>query len=112
MTIPIWYRSMAELRAPFGSEGHYAGLRLDHLEATSAPDPFWDSCERTGDAQVFGNAWANTMRAIAAPTLVGVLSLERAGLVDEVFQRCATRIAAAPLKYDWHLAAVVMSKTP
>ena len=103
---------MAELRAPFGSGGQYAGLRLQHIEATSAPDPFWDSFERTGDSDAFGTGWANAMRAISAPTLLGALGMDRGGLVDEVFQRCAVRIAAAPVKYDWDLAAVVMSKTP
>ena len=112
ITIPIWYRSMAELRAPFGSGDQYAGLRLEHLEATSAPDPFWDSYRQTGDSEAFGTAWANTMRAIAAPTLLGVLGVDRRGLVEEVFQRCARRIAAAPVRYDWDLAAIVMSKAP
>jgi hypothetical protein len=112
ITVPIWYRSMAELSAPFGSEGHYTGLRLQHLEATTAPDPFWDSFEQTRDAEAFGTAWANTMRAISAPTLLGVLSTDRGGLVDEVFQRYAVRIAASPMKYDWDLAALVMSKAP
>jgi len=112
MTVPIWYRSMAELRAPFGSEGQYAGLRLQHIEATSAPDPFWDSFDQTGDSDAFGTGWANAMRAISAPTLLGALGMDRGGLVDEVFQRCAVRIAAAPMKYDWDLAAVVMSKAP
>ena len=86
-------RSMAELRAPFGSEGQYSGLRLQHIEATSAPDPFWDSFEQTGDSDAFGTGWANAMRAISAPTLLGALGMDRDGLVDEVFQRCAMRIA-------------------
>ena len=112
MTIPIWYRSMAELRAPFESGDEFAGLRLQHLEATSAPDPFWESFERTRDSEAFGISWANTMRAIAAPTIVRALGTDRDHVVDELFQRCAVRIAAAPMKYDWHLAAVVMSKAP
>jgi hypothetical protein len=111
-TVPIWYRSLDELRAPFGSAGHYAGLRLQHLEATSAPDPFWDAFEQTGDAQAFGTAWANTMRAISAPTILGALGTDRDGVVDEVFRRYAARIAAGPIKYDWDLAAIVMSKVP
>lgn len=110
MTVPIWYRSMAELRAPFASGDEFAGLRLQHLEATSAPDPFWASFQETGDSHAFGISWANTMRAIAAPTIVGALDTGRDQLVDELFERVAERIAAAPAKYDWDLAAVVMSK--
>jgi SAM dependent carboxyl methyltransferase len=112
MTLPIWYRSMSELRAPFASGDEFAGLRLRHLEATSAPDPFWDSFQKSGDSQAFGVSWANTMRAIAAPTVVDALDTGRDQLVDELFQRVAERITAAPMKYDWDLAAVVMSKAP
>ena len=53
------------------------------------------------------------MRAISAPTLLGALSPDCVVvLLDEVFQRYAVRIAASPMKYDWDLAAVVMSKAP
>ena len=110
MTIPIWYRSMAELRAPFASGYEFAGLRLQYLEAMSAPDPFWDAFQETGDSTAFGISWANTMRAIAAPTIVAALGIVRDQLVDELFQRVAQRISATPVKYDWDLAAVVMSK--
>ena len=112
ITVPIWYRSVAELRAPFEFGGQFAGLRIQHMEAISAPDPFWQSFEQTGDSQAFGVSWANTMRAISAPTIVGALNTDRGHLVDEVFERYAARIAAAPIKFDWDLAAVLMSKTP
>ena len=88
----------------------FAGLRLQYLAATSAPDPFWDAFQETGDATAFAISWANTMRAIAAPTIVAALDIGRDQLVDELFQRVAQRISAAPVKYDWDLAAVVMSK--
>ena len=39
ITMPIRYRSLAELKAPFGDEGRFAGLRLEHIEATHTPDP-------------------------------------------------------------------------
>ena len=112
ITVPIWYRSMAELRAPFATTGQFAGLRLEHVEATSAPDPFWESFQQTGDSVHFGVSWANTMRAISAPSIVGALGTDRGDLVDAIFTKSAGRIAAAPQRYDWNLAAVVMSKTP
>ena len=111
ITIPIWYRSMDELRAPFGSGDQFAGLRLEYIEAISAPDPYWPSFEETGDSEAFGNSWANAMRAISAPTIVEALGSDRDRLVEEIFERCAARIAGTPIKYDWDLAAVVMSKT-
>lgn len=111
ITMPIWYRSMAELKAPFGDEGRFAGLRLEHIEATHAPDPFWAAFEQTGDATQLGRSWANVMRAISAPTILAAIGPDRGSLVDDLYTRYAERIAAVPTRYDWNLAACVISKT-
>lgn len=111
ITMPIWYRSLAELKAPFGVEGRFAGLRLEHIEATHAPDPFWAAFEQTGDSAQLGSSWANVMRAISAPTILAAIGADRGDLLDDVCARYAARIAAAPMRYDWNLAAVVISKT-
>lgn len=111
ITVPIWYRSLAELKTPFGTEGRFAGLRLEHIEATYAPDPFWATFEKTGDSTQFGKSWANTMWAISAPTIVAAIGADRGSLLDDLRARYAARIAAAPMRYDWNLAAVVIGKT-
>jgi len=111
ITMPIWYRSLADLQAPFGAEGRFARLRLEHIEATYAPDPFWAAFEQTGDSAQFGRSWANTMRAISAPTILAAIDADRGNLLDDLCARYAERIAAAPMRYDWNLAAVVISKT-
>jgi len=107
ITLPIWYRSMAELKAPFGVGNQFAGLQLEHIEATTAPDPFWAEFEKTGDAAQFGRSWANTMRAISAPTILAVLGEDRGDLLDDICARYAARVAVKPVRYDWNLAAVV-----
>lgn len=111
ITMPIWYRSLAELKAPFGAEGRFAGLRLEHIEATHAPDPFWAAFEQTGDAAQLGRSWANTMRAISAPTILAAIGPDRGSLLDDLCTRYAKRIAAVPMRIDWNLAACVISKT-
>lgn len=110
ITVPIWYRSLAELRAPFETEDIPVGLSLDHLEATTAPDPFWETFNQSGDSDVFGTSWANLMRAVAAPSIASVIGEDRHELLDDIFVRYAARIAAEPRRYDWNLAAIVMSK--
>ena len=112
VTVPIWYRSLAELKAPFEAEGTLAGLSLDHLEATTAPDPFWETLEQSGDSREFGTSWANLMRAVAAPSITSVIGEDRHDVLDDIFVRYAARIAGEPRRYDWHLAAMVMSKKP
>jgi hypothetical protein len=47
ITMPIWYRSLADLKAPFGAGGRFGTLRLEQLYA---PDPFWAAFEQTGDS--------------------------------------------------------------
>ena len=111
ITLPIWYRSMAELKAPFGAGNQFAGLQLEHVEATTAPDPFWAEFEETGDAGQFGRSWVNTMRAISAPTILAALGEDRSDLLDDICARYAARVAAKPVRYDWNLAAVVFAKT-
>jgi SAM dependent carboxyl methyltransferase len=110
ITLPIWYRSLDELRAPFGKAGHFAGLRLEHTAATHAPDPFWGAFQQNGDSNQFGRAWANTMRAISAPAILSIIGQDRTALLDEICSRYAARIAAAPKRFDWNLAAVVIGK--
>lgn len=110
ITVPIWYRSPAELRAPFGTDGKLAGLSLEHMETTSAPDPFWDEFDQSSDPEQFGTSWANTMRAIAAPSIAAVIGADRGDVLDDIFGRYAARIAADPRRYDWNLAAIVLSK--
>jgi SAM dependent carboxyl methyltransferase len=110
ITVPIWYRSLAELRAPFGTDGKFAALSLEHMETTSAPDPFWEAFERSGDAEQFGTSWANIMRAIASPSITAVIGADRSDVLDDICVRYAARIASEPRRYDWNLAAVVMSR--
>jgi hypothetical protein len=110
-TIPQWFRSLAELKAPFAAEGQFAGLRLEHIEAYSALDPFWASFEQTGDAAQFANSWANTMWAVCAPTIRVAIGADRGDLLDSLRARYAARIAAAPKRIDWNLAALVIAKT-
>ncbi len=80
------------------------------MEATSAPDPFWEAFEQSFDAEQFGIAWANTVRAFAAPSIAAVIGANRSDVIDGVFGRYAARIAAEPRRLDFDLAATVMSK--
>ena len=112
VTIPVQDRSIAEIEAPFAGGDRFAGLELEHVEVTQAPDPFWGEFERTGDAAQLGRSWANTARAIFGPTIRGAISVDhdRSVLVDDLFSRFAARIAAAPRRNVYDLAAVVLDK--
>lgn len=110
ITVPLWYRSLDDLTAPFWTDGEFAGLTLEHVEETTAPDPFWEAFEQSGDAEQFGIAWANTVRAFAAPSIAAVIGANRNDVLDSIFGRYAARMAAEPRRLDFDLAATVMSK--
>ena len=80
--------------APFGSEGQYAGLRLQHLEATTAPDPFWGAFEQTGDSEAFGTACAITTVIVAlhgvALASLGAHEVVAAAMAPAVLASAAT----------------------
>jgi hypothetical protein len=112
LTMPTGQRSLADINAPFEHSGVFVGLKIVHAEIIEGPDPFWDEFQETADAEHLGQRWANMMRAVLEPTIASVLDAGRdqLGLVDDLFNRFAARIAATPKKNEHYLAAVVLSK--
>jgi hypothetical protein len=112
MTCPSSGRSVEQIEAPF-SGGVFAGLSLDHLQVVRAPDPFWDIYEKTGDAQQLGRTWANLMRAANGPNFAAALKPERDrdAIFDELTERLAARIAAAPQRSESYNLMLVLRKT-
>jgi hypothetical protein len=51
------------------------------------------------------------MRVISAPTILTAIGADRSHLLDDLCARCSALIAAAPMRYDWNLAAIVIGKT-
>ena len=112
ITIPTNPRSLADIKAPFVETVDFAGFRLDHADVTEAPDPFWLGFQETGDAQQFGQNWANMMRAVYTPTIVAALNPESddVAVVDALFARCAVRIAANPQRNEHFTGVAVLTK--
>src|SRR5205823_12261407 len=73
MAIPTVARSKADLAAPFGQNGRFAGLLIEHLEVFREEDRIWAQFEASGDAQAFGAQWAAFSRASVFPTLAAAL---------------------------------------
>jgi SAM dependent carboxyl methyltransferase len=112
IAIPIGYRTLEDINAPFSTSGRFAGLEIERIEFFRIPDPFWDDFQRTGDAAELGRRQADSTRAWAGPSITGRIGLnrDRAGLVDDLFARFAARVSAAPRKHEPHLAAVLLTK--
>ena len=77
------------------------------------PDLFWLRFQESGNAQQFGEDWANMMRAIYTPTIKAALDPKRdaSAVIDTLFARCAVGIAANPQRNEHFIGVAVLTKT-
>jgi hypothetical protein len=113
MTLPLFSRTLEDIKAPFSQDGTFRGMAIEHAEVASTPDPFWPEYEKTGDAEHLGRAWAAVWRAAMGPTLANATNpdRDRAALIDDLYARFAKRIAASPRQQEGAIAVVIMRKT-
>jgi hypothetical protein len=107
MTIPAWYRTEAEWRAPFVDDGD---LELERLDFVDVGDPLW---RQTGES-AYPTAVAAALRVSFGPSLLQGLDPDRrASVAGDLFDRhLADAIAAQPPEpwFDWRLAVMVIAK--
>ena len=110
--VPALGRSRTAVLAPFGAEGRFAGLAVEHVEVAPAPDPIWHAFSGNGDAAAFGKRWAAMFRVTIAPSLAAALDpADRAGFLDRLEAGLAARYAAAPEPMPMWVARVVLART-
>ena len=117
MVIPTVGRTREEFAAPFGRDGHFSGLGIEHLDVFNGEDRIWLEFERNRDAQTFGAQWAAFSRASVFPTLAAELEGGRTDpRASEFVQRMeagvAKRMAAAPERMQIPLGKMVFAKGP
>ena len=115
MVIPTVGRRRADLLAPFGTEGSFAGLRVEEAEVFCGEDHIWADFERDGDARTFGARWAAFSRASVFPTLAEGLQNGGDPARSEAFMTrletmTAARLAERPERMLIPLARVLMAK--
>ena len=113
LTIPIGFRTVDEIKAPFKATGRFAGLELEHVEYLKIPDPFWEDFQKSADSVRLAQRHRDLTRAWAAPTLMGTLSSKRHHtlLIDELFKRFGARVSANPRQHEPWMAVCVLAKT-
>lgn len=111
-TLPAGPRTLAEMEAPFATDGQFAGLTLDQVDVFPGPDPFWSVFEETGDAQVFGKTQSDWCRALGATSIAAAIEpdRDRGALVDAYFDRLAARLAADPQPHTFYAIIAVFKK--
>jgi hypothetical protein len=112
ITVPAAPRRPQDITEPFERSARFEDLVVEHLELTQGPDPHWQQFLETGDREAFAESQSGLMRGFAGPTIRQALSPERdrEALVDELFDRCAARLAAAPQQNVHFIGTVVLAK--
>ena len=104
LAYPTWFRTEAELRAPFSPE--FAGpsgaaLRLVDLRTVVLDDPFLAAFQTSGDAGAYAAAQVGFLRGFLEPSFEAELAGAGAGdpgpALDGLWQGLTARLAADPL---------------
>ena len=104
MTLPQYYKTVAEFTAPLedpANPAHRSGLRLDHAETRVTPCPFATDFRRHGDAAAFARSYIPTLRSWTESTFLGALSPgrpldERRAIIDRYYDRYEAMVRASP----------------
>jgi hypothetical protein len=113
IVVPVWMRTLEEIRAPFEqSGGHVAGLELESVELFRLDNPYWHD-----DPVVFARNYVRSVNAWGGPILLRAFAREGEGrapsLLDAFLGELEERVAAAPDRYrrDYIEALLVCRKT-
>lgn len=120
MTLPQYYRTVEEFRAPFDDKASAvsrAGLRLHRIETRIVPCPFAAEYREHGDAARFAAEYIPTLRTWTESTYFGALSVqrpleERQRIIDHYYRAYQAMVESEPKGHamDYVHAYMVTSK--
>jgi hypothetical protein len=109
-TMPVYFRTVAELLAPLEREdspvrGMFAVERAEALEVSL---PFVVEFRRSGDAAAYAAAYTGFIRATSEPVVRAALNRSAAetSVVDRLYERVRARLLADSERYLWHYILV------
>jgi hypothetical protein len=115
MVLGVWPRRRSELLAPFGRDGRYQNLTVEHCETTALGDPAWADFQRDGSKDVLANKQAAFYRSVFAPTLVAALGAAdnpeaRRAFGDRLEHRLQQRRMRAPAAINSLVQTIILAK--
>jgi hypothetical protein len=114
ITIPAYFRTAAELRAPVEKDTPVRGLyRVDCAETLEVPTPFVVQYREERIAQNFADGYTGFIRAFTEPVVRAAVAgtPQEDVVVDAVFQRLHARLLAEPERYLFHYVLTVVVLT-
>ena len=104
MTLPQYYKSVDEFRAPLDNPDSVvsrAGLSVEHCETRVVPCPFAADYQNHGDAEQFAADYVPTLRSWSAATFRSGLSADRSDaerdqIIDDFYATYEAMVRDAP----------------
>jgi hypothetical protein len=114
MVLASYPRVRVELLEPFGANGEFQGLRVEHCEVTPLPDAAWLAYKQDGNKEALANRHAGFFRAIFVPSLASALTNDKArtGFADAVEQRLKRRVLERPLPLHTFVQTMMVARQP
>jgi hypothetical protein len=103
LTLPSYFRTVAELLAPLEREGSpvRGAFTVERAEALEVPTPFDVEFRRGGDVATYAGAYTGFLRAISEPVVTAALRQPdgAAEEVEHLYERIRARLQAEPERY-------------
>jgi hypothetical protein len=110
LTMPVYFRTVAELLAPLEREGSpvRGAFAVDRAEALEVPTPFLVAFRRDGDVAAYAGAYTGFLRAFSEPVVRAALNQPEGegGTVECLYERIRARLLAEPERYSWRYILV------
>jgi hypothetical protein len=103
LTMPVYFRTVAELLAPLERDDSpvRGAFSVDRAEALEVPTPFLTEFRRGGDVAAYAQAYTGFLRAISEPVVKAALRQPegRAATIEGLYKRIRARLLAEPERY-------------
>jgi hypothetical protein len=110
LTMPVYFRTVAELLAPLerGDSPVRGAFAVDRAEALEAPIPYIVEFRRGGDAAAYAGAYTGFLRAVSEPVVRATLGRPDGGAaaVECLYERIRARLLDEPERYAWRYILV------
>jgi hypothetical protein len=114
LTLPVYFRTVAELLAPWEEEDSPVrdAFAIDRAESLEVPAPFFIEFRR-GNVAAYADAYTGFMRAVSEPVVKAVLQQpdREEVIVASLYERIRARLLAEPERYLFRLILVAVLLT-
>ena len=109
LIFPIYFRTLEELTAPIEQDSQLSqAFRIDTATSQEISVPFNEALTTTSDVVLWAEHYTGFLRAFTEAILAAALppELDRASMLDQIYQRIEERLIADCDRYEFHYISI------